>query len=113
MGMWGIEPWDNDGAADWFGDFMDATNIREQWLAAITLDDEDEFEEIRAAVWIFLQLGRTYVWPIDKLDNDLELAIKACDVVLGNEDLIEEVPDSIERVRSEKAELESRRRPVN
>jgi hypothetical protein len=113
MGMWGIEPWDNDGAADWFGDFMDATKIREHWIKTITLDDEDSFEEIRAAIWIFIQLGRVYVWPIDELESDLVLAINACNVVLGNEDLVEEVPDLIERVKSEKLELESRRRPVD
>ena len=96
-------------AADWFGEFMDATKIRDQWLPTITLDDEDSFEEIRAAVWIFLQLGRVYVWPIDHLESDLELAINACDVILENEDLIDEAPELIDQVKAEKLELESRR----
>ncbi|HDN60149.1 MAG: hypothetical protein DRP93_05335 [Candidatus Neomarinimicrobiota bacterium] len=31
MGMWDIEPYDNDAAADWLGDLMDSTKLGEAW----------------------------------------------------------------------------------
>lgn len=111
MGMWGYEAWDNDGAADWFCNLMDNTDFRKHWLPAISHTDEDAFEEIRAAIWVFVQLGRTYIWPIDHIDDDLELAIKACDLVLNNEDLIDEVPDYLEKVKQDRETLIARRQP--
>ncbi len=110
MGMWDFEAWDNDSAADWFGNLMDATNLREHWLSGIQGDAEDDYEEVRAAVWLFAQLGRTYIWPIDHLDADLELAISAAETLLANQWLQEEVPEFLEKVKSELTELQSRRR---
>ena len=110
MGMWDFEAWGNDSAADWFGDLMEATKLREHWLNGIQGDAEDEYEEVRAAVWLFAQLGRTYIWPIDHLDADLELAISAAKTLLANEWLQEEAPDFLTKVRDELADIESRRK---
>ena len=57
MGMWDYEAWDNDSAADWFGDLMDATNLRAKWLEGINSDLEEDYEVARAAIWLFVQLG--------------------------------------------------------
>ncbi len=108
MGMWDFEAWDNDGAADWFGDLMDQTKIRDEWHKTITLNDEDSYEEIRAAIWLFAQLGRVYVWPIDHLDEDIKSALKACDLLLNSEELIEEVPDFLAKIMEDRAVIQSR-----
>lgn len=57
MGMWDVEAWDNDGAADWFGELMEATKLRDHWLEGIQADVEEEYQQVRAAVWLFTQLG--------------------------------------------------------
>lgn len=76
MGTWNTEAYDNDAAADWFGDTMKATKLRDHWLECIQNDFNTEFNTSRAAVWLFIQLGRVYVWPIDTYKVDLDLAIK-------------------------------------
>ena len=109
MGMWDEEAWDNDSAADWFADLMDETKLRESWLKAIEDDAEDEYEKIRAAVWLFVQLGRVYIWPIDDYDKDLELAISKGESVVAMEGLAEEVPDYVSKLKAEIEELKGRR----
>ena len=37
MGAWGKLPWDNDGAADWFGDLFDKTKLAKEVEAALKL----------------------------------------------------------------------------
>ncbi|RWZ45976.1 hypothetical protein ELQ90_16420 [Labedella phragmitis] len=108
MGAWDREPWANDSAADWFGDLMDSTSLREQWLAGISADPEEEFEVVRAGAWLFIQLGRTYVWPIENLDDDLERAIAALYAVRGAKEVAED-DELVDAITIEIAELESRR----
>jgi hypothetical protein len=108
MGTWESEPWANDSAADWFGDLMDATSLRDEWFAGITADPENEFEVVRAAAWLFIQLGRTYVWPVDDFDDDLERTITALQVVRGTEEVAEDV-EFVEMITQEIEELQSRR----
>ena len=38
MGMWDLEPYDNDAAADWLDDLIEASGIRDKWLAGIRMD---------------------------------------------------------------------------
>lgn len=77
MGSWGALPWENDDAADWFSDFMKETNIRPHVMRTVheEIDETtiDAINRIRAAISIFIMLGRNYVWPIDNYDNDLEV----------------------------------------
>ncbi len=82
MGTWNIEkPYGNDIAADWLGDLMNAGRVRTQWLTGIQHDPTTDSEMVRAAIWLFEQLGHVYVWPIDHYAADLELAIKAADAL--------------------------------
>lgn len=107
MGMWDFEPWDNDCAADWFGGFMDSTNIRKHWLEGINQDPLEDPDTVRAAASVFVMLGRVYVWPIYHLDEDLELAISQLKKTLECEEN-KEVPELLEKIQAEIDELESR-----
>lgn len=105
--MWDFKPWDNDGAADWYGDLMDNTQLRKLWLAGINEDPIDSPDVVRAAAGLFIMLGRIYIWPIDYYDNDLELSIKQLKKVSENEEY-KEIPELIEIIQGEIVELESR-----
>lgn len=67
--MWDYKPWDNDGAADWYGDLMDNTKLRDAWLEGIKEDPIDSPDVVRAAAGLFIILGRIYIWPIDNYDS--------------------------------------------
>lgn len=108
MGMWDAEAWDNDSAADWFADFMDTTGVREFWLRGINSDLEDEPEVVRAALWLFVQLGRTYIWPIEHLNSDLDLAINAARALLNIQHLADEVPDYVSGIENDLQVLQLR-----
>ncbi len=75
MGAWNLSPWDNDKAADWFGALFDELPLAAKVEKTLNLDVNLHHEEIRAAAALLIMLGRTNVWPIDKLDRHLELAI--------------------------------------
>ena len=108
--MWDIKPWGNDGAADWYGDVMDATNLRKHWLAGIKSDPVESPDVVRAAAGLFVMLGRVYIWPINSYDENLELAINQLQKIIeGGE--YEELPELISLIEMEIAELESRRKP--
>lgn len=108
MGMWDFQPWANDAAADWFGDTMEETKLRDRWLTGIDSDPEDDFEVVRAAAWLFIQIGRVYVWPITNYDEDLERTISALRSLLASE-VAKETPELAEEVNAEIVALESRR----
>jgi hypothetical protein len=105
--MWDYKPWDNDGAADWYGDLMENTKLRDIWLEGIKEDPIDSPDVVRAAAGLFIMLGRVYIWPIDNYDNDLELTISQLGKVAENEEY-KEVPELIEIISEELNELESR-----
>jgi len=109
MGMWAFAPWDNDEAADWFGDFMDNSQIRQEWLKGINADPQDSPGIVRAAASVFVMLGRVYVWPIKTFDQDLELAIASLQRVVEVGEY-EDSPELIAVIGQELAELESRRK---
>jgi hypothetical protein len=83
VGTWGEEPWDNDVAADWFGNLWEAVPIVENVLAG--LNDENGDVAV-AALWMCTQLCRVYVWPIDRMDETLSAAVAAADRILAGED---------------------------
>ena len=107
MGMWAFKPWDNDLAADWYDEFMDETKLRTVWLKGIKKDPIEEFEEVRAAVSIYLMLGRVYVWPIDHLDSDLALCIEQTEKMLSEPEHLE-AEELIAQISEELTELKSR-----
>jgi hypothetical protein len=89
--MWGYQPWDNDRAADWFAkiiaDSKFADQVRTTLTQALALDYlDDEVYRIRAACYCLLKFGYVYVWPVNELKADLQLAIRAIDKVLQEEE---------------------------
>ncbi len=105
--MWDYKPWDNDGAADWYGDLMDSTKLRDTWLEGIKEDPIDSPDVVRAAAGLFVMLGRVYIWPIDNYDNDLELTISQLGKVAENDEY-KEIPELTEIISGELNELKSR-----
>ncbi|MDR2567562.1 MAG: hypothetical protein LBC97_16220 [Bifidobacteriaceae bacterium] len=108
MGCWGDEPWESDGGADWFGDLMDKSSLREYWREGIAAED-DEGEVVFAAAWLFVQLGRVYIWPIRDFDADLQATLRALHRLREDERMAEGQPVEWERrIDGYIAELESR-----
>jgi hypothetical protein len=64
MGAWGMAPWENDGAADWFIDAIVNSELPAKVEAALMLDAEVYHEDIRAAAYVLLSLGRNFIWPV-------------------------------------------------
>lgn len=81
MGTWGEKPWDNDAAADYYGELFEDTGLAER--VARTLNSEDVSpDEWRAAASVVVLLGRVYVWPIDSYEEHLELAARRLEQIL-------------------------------
>jgi hypothetical protein len=107
MGAWDILPWDNDKAADWFGDLFDHTKLAKHLEDTLKLNPDDSHEQIRAAASVLLFLGRPYIWPIHDLDRHLALAAERLEQV-ARVDVIAESPEFVEQIRIEVEELRSR-----
>lgn len=79
MGAWDVQPWDNDEAADWFGDFFAGVNFDER-LDAVFDDSNVDYEtdQVRAACYILQVLGRIYVWQgdVNRLGSHLDRGIR-------------------------------------
>src|SRR5262245_55414929 len=87
MGGWGTKPWDNDIAADWFGNMMEATGLAayvEKTLHQELGDDDPGAiaDEIRAAASILVLLGHIFVWTED-WEKHLKLAIWRLEEILA------------------------------
>ena len=107
MGAWGKLPWDNDGAADWFGELFEKTKLAKQIEDTLKLGVEDSHEEIRAAASVLLFLGRVYIWPVRDLDHHLALAAARLEEV-SRVGVIAESPELVDEIRAEIQELRSR-----
>jgi len=105
MGAWGFAPWDDDSAADWFGDLFDEIPIAAKVEQTLNLDPEEYAAEIRAAASLLVMLGRTYIWPIDDIDRHLQLAITAMEKVRA---VYDDEPEFATAVDAEIAILKSR-----
>jgi len=81
MGAWGDEPWDNDDAADWFAELISPKFVK-QIDVALRKDPEDDYETVRAACYVLNVLGHNYIWPVDKLQPQLKLAVRALQQIL-------------------------------
>src|SRR5262249_17257550 len=63
MSAWGTAAWDSDAAADWFGDMFEATGLAKYVEETLEREpEEDTYEEIRAAAYMLVALGRVSVW---------------------------------------------------
>jgi hypothetical protein len=110
MGAWGTAAWENDGAADWFGDTFDATGLARHVEATLNGDPEDDHEEIRAAAYLLVALGRVYIWPVDDLDRHLALAISKLEAI-RELDIDQEADGFVEAIDAEIGVLRSRLKP--
>lgn len=106
MGAWGYAPWDDDSAADWFGDTFDAVPLAAKVEETLSLDPEEYAAEIRAAASVLIMLGRTYVWPIDDIDRHLDTAISKMEQVRA---VYADEPEFAAAVDDELAVLKSRK----
>lgn len=75
VGIWGIEPWANDAAADWFDTLFRATTLDRRIERTLRLPIRRHVEEIRAAAYVVLTFGQPEFWPVDSYERCRELAI--------------------------------------
>jgi len=107
MGTWGHHPWENDSAADWYGDMFDKTKLAEVVEATLNRDLEDSAEEIRAAAAVLLAFGHTFIWPIKKIDQHLALAADRLEAIKQS-GVYAEAPEIVSAITREIEELRSR-----
>lgn len=107
MGAWGSLPWDNDAAADWFGNVFDKTKLAKHVEEALKSDADDGFEEIRAAATVVLLLCHNYVWPVKDIDRHLALAVSRLEEVSQLEEYQED-SDALEQIHAEIEALKAR-----
>jgi len=112
MGACGNLPWENDGAADWFGSLFDKTKLARHVEDTLKLNAEDTHEEIRAAASVLLFLGRHYIWQVHDLDRHLILAAEQLEKV-SSLSVITESPGLTEEIGAEIRELRSRIKTPN
>lgn len=112
MGTWDIKPWDNDAAADWYHDFFKSSDFVPKVMGALQAPAHVDRDHTRAAAALVVLLAHNYVWPIDRLDADLKLAITRLEECLEIPEN-QELPEMIAMIRQEIAELRSRLRPVS
>jgi hypothetical protein len=110
MGAWGFAPWDNDSAADWYGDLFDATGLAKHVEDALGGDPAEDPDVIRAAAYLLVSLGRVYIWPIEDLDRHLALAIQKLEAVRELEEF-QEVEGLVETIDADISVLRSRLTP--
>ena len=107
MSAWGPAAWDNDTAADWYGDLFDATALVRHVDDALARDPGVDPDVIRAAAHLLVQLGRVYIWPLRELDRQLPLAVRKLEVVKGL-DIFREAPGFVASIDADIAVLKSR-----
>jgi hypothetical protein len=86
MGCWGVRPYESDSAADWFGDLWDEFPVPSKVEETLKLELEDSHEEIRAAAHVLVQLGQTYIWPVDSIDRHCDLAARRLEEIKAMEE---------------------------
>jgi len=110
MGTWGIEPWDNDEAADWFQALFQVTKLGERVEECLQRPLTGNMAEIRAAAYVVLALGRAYIWPLESLDRCLPMAIARLQEIetLISDSESEEYRDILQAIVAEIQELLNR-----
>jgi len=112
MGTWGIEPWESDLAVDWITEMFEKTKLDNFIEKTLSLDSSEYYEEIRVASMVLIQLGRKGVWPFEKLDRHLKLAIAKLEEILSNsscpvnesEEIVAAITKEIESLKARQAE---------
>ncbi|HUT09720.1 MAG TPA: hypothetical protein VMY42_04430 [Thermoguttaceae bacterium] len=76
MGAWDATPWGNDKAVEWFEGFFEATGTDKLVEKALSQSvDPSNHEQVRAAISVFLFLGKPEVWPIGSWESTLAKAV--------------------------------------
>ncbi len=111
MGIWGYYPWDTDEAADWFHEAVVKTGLADLVGAAVRKNTID-WQEIRAAGYVLIHLGRVGIWPTERLEDDLTAAVEAFEEMLQllragdpEDEFIEPMSMELERLRARLQEL--------
>jgi hypothetical protein len=107
MGTWGARHWGNDAAADWFDEFFKKTNADRHVKQTLRLDPTDDADEIRAAVFVLLSLGRVYIWPLESLEECLQLASDRMSRILESMDHDSDLATTREAIMSVRDDLET------
>jgi len=112
MGDWGLYPWDNDLAADWFDHLFNQTSLAEKVGETLRKDVWNDWQEIRAAGFVLIHLGRIYIWPIDRLEDDLAVAVTQFEAMRNmfsaddpKDPYLEPITAELERLRARLGEL--------
>src|SRR5262249_26435725 len=103
MGAWGSAPWDNDLAADWFGELFEATKLARRVEKTLNHRDLEEYApEIRAAACLLIARGPTHGGPADDLERHLTLAISRLEAIreLADYEGMPEIDQEIAILRS-------------
>lgn len=110
MGAWDKNPWDNDGAANWFGDLLGASGLPSRIEETLKRDARTHHEAIRAATSMLIFIGRKHIWPAQLLDAHLRLAISKMEEIAAlniyKDEFATEIEHEIDvlKTRLEKAE---------
>jgi hypothetical protein len=82
MGDWGLRPWENDEAADWFHIFWKKSDISVLVHEINNFDEKQErYESFRAASYILQTFGNPYMWPEQRKAILKDLPDKSIDVL--------------------------------
>ena len=107
MSAWATAAWDNDGAADWYSNMFETTWLAKHVEETLERDTRQYHEEIRAAAYLLITLGRVYIWPIEDLDNHLMLAISKLEEIKTLE-IYQDAPSFAKVIEDEITVLRSR-----
>lgn len=84
MGTWGYKAWESDDAADWFAIMHREIGLRDYVVATLKRGAKKEGTGgVRAAAHVIAKLGEVYQWPVEHMDADLKLAVKALEAAKG------------------------------
>ena len=104
MGAWGEGPLDNDSSADWFGDLMEKTKLPDHVEKALR---SDYYPNVRAAAWLLERIGFTFVYDVDRLNDQLNLAIERLRSIRSDDDWINGWTDSAKIKRELNKQIEA------
>jgi hypothetical protein len=119
MGTWGVQPWDSDGAADWFGGALQGINDIDSKISAALKYRYDNYDEVRAAAYLLQVLGVSYIWPgdLEKLQGHIQRAIEILEAMIDQKSddsqmdflqLWDNDPEVIESVQEQIEQLKNR-----
>lgn len=88
MGAWGEKPYDNDSAADWFGDVLSPVSDKVEELLQRPVD-ETHYAEYRAAAWLLTKIGRNYVYDVNRREDHLSKLHDRLQTIRADQDWID------------------------